>query len=164
MKLYNSYCCSIYCCALVPVHNKTILDKLPVACKKVFKSLMGVPRAFSASDLFVSLNVCNFAPLRSKLVDSFLNRIRPSSNSLICTLFNSVNFETCMLKKNGTKFYKYKVEHYDNEVPVTYVWPVTDGLVLRAGVSVTWNVLSWSGGHEFKTPVGSNLGWLVLLS
>ena len=27
---------------------------------------------------------------------------------------------------------------------------VTDGLVVRAGVSVTWNVLSWSGGHEFE--------------
>ena len=27
---------------------------------------------------------------------------------------------------------------------------VTDGQVVRAGVSVTWNVLSWSGGHEFK--------------
>ena len=27
----------------------------------------------------------------------------------------------------------------------------TDGRVVRAGVSVTWTVLSWSGGHEFES-------------
>ena len=99
VKLYNSYCCNIYCCALVSAYHKTVLDKFPVACNKVFKSFMGVPRDFSASALFVSLNVCNFVTLRRKLVYSFLNRIRSSSNTLICTLFNSVHFEKCNLKK-----------------------------------------------------------------
>ena len=99
VKLYNSYCCSIYCCALISVYHKTVLDKLSVACNKVFKSLMGVPRDFSASALFVNLNVSNFAILRRKLVYSFLNRIRLSSNSLICTLFNSVHFSKCKLKE-----------------------------------------------------------------
>ena len=32
------------------------MHKFPVACNKVFKSLMGVPRDFSASALFVNLN------------------------------------------------------------------------------------------------------------
>ena len=99
VKLYNSYCCSIYCCALISVYHKTVLDKLSVACNKVFKSLMGVPRDFSVSALFVNLNVSNFAILRHKLVYSFLNRIRLSSNSLICTLFNSVHFSKCKLKE-----------------------------------------------------------------
>ena len=31
---------------------------------------------------------------------------------------------------------------------------VTDGQVVRAGISVTWNVLSWSGGHEFERQLG----------
>ena len=35
---------------------------------------------------------------------------------------------------------------------------VTDGLVVRAGVSVTWNVLSWSGGHEFEPRSGRTWG------
>ena len=82
---------------------KTVLDKLPVAINKVFKSLMGVPREFSASALFVSLNVCNFTTLRRKLVYSFLNRIWSSSNSSICTLFNSVHFEKCKLKTEWDK-------------------------------------------------------------
>ena len=38
VKLYNSYCCSIYCCSLISVYHKTVLDKLSVACNKVFKS------------------------------------------------------------------------------------------------------------------------------
>ena len=49
----------------------TINIKLSVACNKVFKSLMSVPRDFSASALFVNLNVSNFAILRRKLVYSF---------------------------------------------------------------------------------------------
>ena len=40
------------------------------------------------------------------------------------------------------------------------VYEVTDGQVVRAGVSVTWNVLSWSGGHEFEPR--SSLGCIVL--
>ena len=70
-KLYNSYYSSIYCCALISVYHKTVLDKLSVACNKMFKSLMGVPRDFGASALFVNLNVSNFAILRRKLVYSF---------------------------------------------------------------------------------------------
>ena len=55
VKLYNSYCCNIYCCALVSVYQKIVLDKFPVARNKVFKSLIGVPRDFSASALFECL-------------------------------------------------------------------------------------------------------------
>ena len=64
---------------------------------------MGVPRDVSASALFVNLNVSNFAILRRKLVYSFLNRIRLSSNTLICTLFNSVHFNKCKLKEEWDK-------------------------------------------------------------
>ena len=35
---------------------------------------------------------------------------------------------------------------------------VTDGQVVRAGVSVTWNVLSWSGGYEFEPRSGQTWG------
>ena len=41
---------------------------------------------------------------------------------------------------------------------------VTEGRVVRAGISVTWNVLSWSGGHEFEPRSGRNRGCKVLLS
>ena len=35
---------------------------------------------------------------------------------------------------------------------------VTDGNVVKAGVSVTWNVVSWSGGHESESQSGRNWG------
>ena len=54
VELHNSYCCSIYCCALISMYHKPVLDKLSVACNKMFKSLMGVPKDFNASALFVS--------------------------------------------------------------------------------------------------------------
>ena len=37
----------------------------------------------------------------------------------------------------------------------TFFDEVTDCQVARVGVSVTWNVLSWSGGHKFEP----RLGW-----
>ena len=35
---------------------------------------------------------------------------------------------------------------------------VADGRVVRAGVSVTWNVMSWSGVHEFEPRLGRTWG------
>ena len=35
---------------------------------------------------------------------------------------------------------------------------VTDGQVVRRGVSVSWNILSWSGGHELESRSVRTLG------
>jgi len=99
VKLYRSYCCSIYCCPLIYVYHKCVLKRLPIACNKVFKCLMGVPSDYSASALFVSMNVSNFAILRRKLVYSFSKRVRTSLNSLIITIFNSLYFNSCKLQQ-----------------------------------------------------------------
>ena len=142
--LYNSYCCNIHCCALVSAYHKTVLDKFPVACNKVFKSLMGVPWDFSAYALFVSLNVCNFVTLRRKLVYSFLKRIRSSSNTLICTLFNSVHFEKCNLKKEWDNVLLIWVEYSDNEVCVYSVYnKLFYGLCLIIKLILSYLIL-WS--------------------
>ena len=53
------------------VYHKTGVHNLAVPCNKVFISLMGAPRDYGASTLFVSLNVCNFAILSHKLLYSF---------------------------------------------------------------------------------------------
>ena len=36
--------------------------------------------------------------------------------------------------------------------------------MVREGISMTWSVLSWSGGREFRNPIRSNLGYVVRLS
>ena len=43
-------------------------------------------------------------------------------------------------------------------VTISIVKHVANGQVVRAGVSVTWNVLSWSGGHEFESQSGRTWG------
>ena len=95
----------IFCCALTSVCHNAVLDKLPVAYNRVSKSLMGVPRDIRDSTLFVSLNVCYFATLRHKLIYTFLALIRSATNSLICTLFNSVHFNKCKPNEECSKFY-----------------------------------------------------------
>ena len=45
-------------------------------------------------------------------------------------------------------------------VTIPYLPQVTDDQVVRAGISVTWNVLSWSGGHEFAPRLGRIWGVL----
>ena len=60
-------------------------------------------------------------------------------------------YYTCTLNK----YFNLNGKNLDNmmgrhETMLWLVWGVTDGRVVRAGVSVTWNVLSQSGGHEFE--------------
>ena len=108
IKLYDSYCCSIYCCALLSVYHKTVLDKLSVACNKVFKRLMRVPRDFGASVIFVSLNVCNFFHSQAQAgLQCFVSN-SVIFNSLTCTLYNSVHFSKCKLKEEWDKLKYYK--------------------------------------------------------
>ena len=39
---------------------------------------------------------------------------------------------------------------HDNPFVINTILEVTDGRGVTAGVSVTWNILSRSGGHEFE--------------
>ncbi len=89
IMLFKTFCTSLYCCPLWIKYKKSTLKKLHVACNKLFKHLMNVPRDFSASMLFVNCNVRNFPCLRRKLVYSFTNRVRKSSNILVDN-FNSL--------------------------------------------------------------------------
>ena len=88
-SIFKTFCTSLYCCPLWIKYKKGTLKKLHVACNKLFKHLMNVPRDFSASMLFVNCNVRNFPCLRRKLVYSFTNRVRKSSNILVDN-FNSL--------------------------------------------------------------------------
>ena len=98
IKLFQTYCSSIYCCGLFSVYHKKVIQKLHVAFNKIFKSLLGVPRRSSASHLFVSMNVDNFLVRRRKLTYSFFRRASESCNSLVSCIFDSKYFNNCNLK------------------------------------------------------------------
>ena len=98
IKLYQTYCSSIYCCGLFSVFHKRVIQKLRVAFNKIFKSLLCMSRRSSASNLFVSMNVDNFLVRRRKLTYSLFRRVSTSSNSLISCIFDSIYFNNCKLK------------------------------------------------------------------
>ncbi len=103
IKLYKTYCSSIYCCALISTYHETVLKKLHIAFNKMFKCLMNVPRRDSASTLFVNLGVDNFLVLRRKLVYSFVNRVHCTSNNLVCAILEMDSFANCHLKQEWDK-------------------------------------------------------------
>ena len=98
IKLYQTYCSSIYCCCLFSVFHKRVIQKLRVAFNKIFKSLLCMSRRSSASNLFVSMNVDNFLVRRRKLTFSLFRRVNTSCNSLISCIFDSIYFNNCKLK------------------------------------------------------------------
>ncbi len=103
VKLFKTYCSSIYCCALISKYTQSVLKKLHVAFNKIFKSFMNAPKDFSASALFVSVCVDNFPVLRRKLTFSFFDRVCKSSNSLVFGVYSSAYFRSCKLKKEWDK-------------------------------------------------------------
>ena len=99
IKLYKTYCSSVYCNALISTYHETALRKLHIAFNKMFKCLMNVPRRDSASTLFVNLGVDNFLVLRRKLVYSFVKRVHCTSNLLVCDILKMDTFDNCHLKQ-----------------------------------------------------------------
>jgi hypothetical protein len=83
ISLYKTFCSNIYCCPLWYRFKRCTIKKIHVACNKVFKALMNVPRDFSASTLFVESNVRNFPALRRKLVYGLRTRVYASANVLV---------------------------------------------------------------------------------
>ena len=71
---------------------------------------MGVPRDFSASPLFISLNVCNFITLIAHKAEVSLQLFQTifghlKINSLVCALFHSMHFNKSSLKEEWEKLY-----------------------------------------------------------
>ena len=83
------------------------------------------------------------------------NNLEDHANNYFCTLSIIKEFKldwyfSCIWNTqcppNGPRDIECQGHHYEREV--------TNGGVVRAGISVTWNVLSWAGGHEFEPWLG----------
>jgi len=99
VRLYKTYCSTVYCCALISTYHSVTLRKLHVAFNKIFKALMNVPRNSSASALFVRHRVDNFSVMRRKLTFNFSHRAACSNNNLVCDIINMEYFSFCNLRK-----------------------------------------------------------------
>ena len=86
VKLFISYCLAFYCPALWVNFKVNSYEKLRVAFNNVHRKLLGYERRDSASQMFVSNNLCNFEALLRKTTYSFVKRLQRSSNVLIRTV------------------------------------------------------------------------------
>ena len=81
--------------------------------------------------------------------------------STLLSVLQKINCHQCISLSESLCIWK----HPDLLLMWEYVsFKVTDGRVVRASVSVTWNMLSWSGGHVFKLQSGQIWGAYYFLS
>ena len=113
--------------------------------ESVRKWILGYSYKCSASNLGLHRNLMHYVitwhPLPCTSLWSFITRCN--------FLF------TCCKKLTGNNDVLSAAESFVTVILRQYVI-VTNGWVVRAGVSVTWNVMSWSGGHEFKSWLGQS--------
>lgn len=87
--LFKTYCSNMYCSMLWFDATKTAMKNVKIAYNNSLRRLLGVPRYFSASEMFVSLNIPSFGELLRKYIFSFINRIMTSNNSYILNIYTS---------------------------------------------------------------------------
>ena len=87
--LFKIYCSTMYCSALWFNSTKTALTKLKIAYNNSLRSLLGLPKYNSASEMFVNLGIHSFGELLRKFVFSRKTRISVSHNSCLQSIDNS---------------------------------------------------------------------------
>jgi len=99
IKLFQSFCSSLYCGSLWYKYNHNSIKKLKVCHNNVFRYFFKVDRRESISRHFANFNLPNFNVIRRKLVFSIYKRIFSSQNQLIQTIVSSVFFMNSKLFK-----------------------------------------------------------------
>ena len=99
IRLFQSYCSSLYCGSLWYQYNHNCIKKLKVCHNNVFRYFFKVDRRESISQHFANFNMPNFNVIRRKLVFSLYKRVFSSQNQLIQTIVSSVFFMNSKLFK-----------------------------------------------------------------
>ena len=105
VTLFRSFCCSMYTCFLWWKYTKSSYRKCKVAYNDAFRLLLGYPRFYSASQLFVTNNIYTFDALIRRLIYKFTLRISRSSNDLI----NCVNSSDVFWRSKIRNFWRNRL-------------------------------------------------------
>ena len=89
IKLFKSYCTSLYCSHLWSDYKKSVFSKIRVGYNNVFRKLLKLQPRSSASLMFATNNVLNFEALIRSIVFFFTKRLESSRNSIIQSLYNN---------------------------------------------------------------------------
>ncbi len=102
-RLFNTFCSNFYCSHLWHNFNRSSLNKVRVAFKKIYRSLFGLDRLASITQHMVSLNTDSFDVLIRKSSHNFYERLVKSENMIIGAIVNSMFFFDSSLYKHWLK-------------------------------------------------------------
>nr|XP_026493384.1 uncharacterized protein LOC113398707 [Vanessa tameamea] len=86
VTLFKAYCQSFYTCSLWVKYTQRAYSALRVQYNNAFRVLFGLPRYCSASEMFAERRVDSFYAIIRKRSASALQRLRTSSNGILCAL------------------------------------------------------------------------------
>ena len=93
--LFKTYCSSNYCCQLWSNYRRESLKKCIVAYNDIYRSLFGVQRGESISQIYVNNNIDSFKTILRKNIFSFKKRLLSSDNIIVSTIVASVFYNKC---------------------------------------------------------------------
>ena len=90
VNLFQSYSTVLYCPFLWGDYKKkSTFRKIRVAFINAYRKIFGLPKRSSARAMYAQHNICNFETTIRKSIYGFMQRLENSTNSIICTLYNS---------------------------------------------------------------------------
>jgi hypothetical protein len=87
--LYSTYCSNVCGVQLWHSYRSAVFRKFTVCFNNAARMFFGYRRFCSASEMFVSERIDNFAAMRRKAVHAFILRMSQSNNRIVSALFNS---------------------------------------------------------------------------
>ena len=91
IKLFMSYCCPIYGCALWHHAYQNSIRKLTVSFSDTFERLINVPR-YTSSSLAFAMNSTDHINVFSKFAYILMSRVIASPNSVVTAIVNSAAY------------------------------------------------------------------------
>ena len=92
VTLFQSYWTALHCPFLWCDYKKSTFRKIRVAFNNAYRKIFGlhIPKRSSASAMYAQHNICNFeTTIIRKSIYGFMQRLENSTNSIICTWYNS---------------------------------------------------------------------------
>ena len=93
--LFKSYCSNIFGGELWSLYRKETLKKCVVAYNDIYRSLCGIVRGESMSQIYVTRKINSLNVIVRKTVFSFKRRLHNSTNVLIQSIISSAFYLTC---------------------------------------------------------------------
>ena len=104
VKLFKSFCTSLYSIPLALASKKESLNKLRVCYNNSLRFFMGLDRFCSITEKFVTLGIPTFNELLRKNIASLFLRLKGTRNGLLAAAFNNMYFKKSIMFLKWSNF------------------------------------------------------------